>query len=207
VEASVDSSNNSRSSIIYILLFIGIIILVVYNFQQQAVETDELTIGEVAAQITSGDITRIVIDKNDLRVIYKDGSEATSQKESVATFIEQLKELGVTTNDLDPNNVKIEIQPPNAWFGALNILGYVLPFIMVAALFWFVFRQARGGGNAAMSFGQSQARKFTGDNPTVTFEDVAGIPEAKEELYEIVEFLKEPEKFISLGARIPKGVC
>ena len=202
----MDSSNNRRSSIIYILLFIGIIILVVYNFRQQTLETNELTIGEIAAQISSGAISRIVIDEDNLRVIYSDGSEAVSQKEGVATFVEQLKELGVTTDDLNPNNVKIEIKPPSAWFGALNILGYVLPFIMVAGLFWFVFRQARGGGNAAMSFGQSQARKVTGDNPTVTFEDVAGIPEAKEELYEVVEFLKEPEKFISLGARIPKGV-
>ncbi len=57
-----------------------------------------------------------------------------------------------------------------------------------------------------MNFGQSRARKFTGDNPTVTFDDVAGIPEAKEELFEVVEFLKEPEKFIALGARIPKGL-
>ncbi len=199
-------ANNNRSSLIYLLLFIGIIILVMYNFRQETSEQEELPIGVVAAQIQSGRISRIVIDENNLRVIYPDGSEAVSQKEGETTFVEQLKELGVTTADLNPENVTIEIKPPSAWFGALNILGYVLPFVMIAGLFWFVFRQARGGGNAAMSFGQSKARKVTGDNPTVTFEDVAGIEEAKEELYEVVEFLKEPEKFISLGARIPKGV-
>jgi cell division protease FtsH len=73
-------------------------------------------------------------------------------------------------------------------------------------VFWFVFRQAQGSNNAAMSFGKSRARMFTGDQPSVTFEDVAGVEEAKEELQEVVEFLREPEKFISLGARIPKGV-
>jgi cell division protease FtsH len=147
-----------------------------------------------------------VINEDEITLIYPDESEGTSQKEPGATFIEQLKELGVTTEALNPDNVIIDIKPPSVWFGVINVLGYVLPFIMIAGLFYFVFRQARGGGSAAMNFGQSRARKFTGDNPTVTFDDVAGIPEAKEELFEVVEFLQEPEKFISLGARIPKGV-
>lgn len=198
--------SNNRSSIIYILLFVSIIVLVFYNFQQQQLASDELTIGEVASKIKTGEVARVVVDENNLRIVYLDGSEAKSQKEPDATFIEQLKELGVTTGELDPGNVKIEIKPPSTWLGVVNILGYVLPFIMVAGLFWFVFRQARGGGNAAMNFGQSKARKFTGDNPTVTYDDVAGVPEAKEELFEVVEFLKEPEKFMALGARIPKGV-
>ena len=200
------NSANNRSSIIYILLFISIIVLVFYNFRQQTLSNEELTIGEVAQKIKSGDVARVVVDENNLEVIYPDGDKAKSQKEPDATFIEQLKGLGVSTQELNPENVKIEIKPPSTWLGVVNVLGYVLPFIMVAGLFWFVFRQARGGGNAAMSFGQSKARKFTGDNPTVTYDDVAGVPEAKEELFEVVEFLKEPEKFISLGARIPKGV-
>jgi cell division protease FtsH len=200
----VDSNN--RSSIIYILLFISIIVLVFYNFQQQRVSSEELTIGEVASKIRAGEVARVIVDENQLQLVYPDGSEAESQKEPDATFIEQLKSLGVTAEELDPSNVKIEIKPPSGWIGVVNVLGYVLPFIMVAGLFYFVFRQARGGGNAAMNFGQSKARKFTGDSPTVTYDDVAGVPEAKEELFEVVEFLKEPEKFISLGARIPKGV-
>ncbi|MEA2007913.1 MAG: AAA family ATPase, partial [Chloroflexota bacterium] len=202
----MEPSSNKRSSIIYILLFASIIILVMYNFRQQTAESETLTLGEIAAQIRSGEISKITINEDDLVVVYPDGHEATSQKEHTATLVEQLKELGVATEELDPQNVTIEIKPPSAWFGVLNVLGYVLPFVMMAGLLWFVFRQARGGGNAAMSFGQSKARKLESDNPTVTFEDVAGVPEAKEGLYEIVEFLKEPEKFMSLGARIPKGV-
>ncbi|MFB0545541.1 MAG: ATP-dependent zinc metalloprotease FtsH, partial [Anaerolineae bacterium] len=78
--------------------------------------------------------------------------------------------------------------------------------LFVGALFYFLMRQAQGSNNQALSFGKSRARMFTGDKPTVTFDDVAGVEEAKEELQEVVEFLQEPDKFISLGARIPKGV-
>ena len=188
------------------MVFIGIIILVFYAVRQQSITTEDVTIGEVAQQIISGRLNRVVVNEDELDLIYADGSEGKSHKEPDATLVEQLKQLGVSVEDLNPENVIIEVQPPSVWFGVINILGYVLPFIMIAGLFWFVFRQARGGGSAAMNFGQSKARKFTGDNPTVTFDDVAGIPEAKEELFEVVEFLREPEKFIALGARIPKGV-
>ncbi len=202
----MDSGANNRQSIIYIMLFVGIIILVFYSFRQQTVTTEDITIGQVAQEIKSGKLTRVIVNEDELELIYRDGTEGTSHKEPDATFVQQILELGVTSAELDPKNVIVEIKPPSAWFGVINVLGYILPFIMIAGLFWFVFRQARGGGSAAMNFGQSKARKLTGDNPTVTFDDVAGIPEAKEELAEVVEFLREPEKFISLGARIPKGV-
>ncbi len=188
------------------MLFVGIIILVFYSFRQQTVTIEDITIGQVAQEIKSGKLTRVIVNEDELELIYRDGTEGTSHKEPDATFVQQILELGVTSAELDPKNVIVEIKPPSAWFGVINVLGYILPFIMIAGLFWFVFRQARGGGSAAMNFGQSKARKLTGDNPTVTFDDVAGIPEAKEELAEVVEFLREPEKFISLGARIPKGV-
>jgi cell division protease FtsH len=205
-EVFVDARNNNRQSLVYMLVFVGIIILVFYAVRQQAISSEEISIGEVAQQIIDGKVNRVVVNEDELTLIYPDESEGISQKEPGATFVEQLKELGVTAEDLNPDNVIIDIKPPSMLFGVLNVLGYILPFIMIAGLFWFVFRQARGGGSAAMNFGQSRARKFTGDNPTVTFDDVAGIPEAKEELFEVVEFLREPEKFISLGARIPKGV-
>lgn len=205
-EVFVDSGANNRQSIIYIMLFVGIIILVFYSFRQQTITTEEITIGQVAQEIKSGTLKQLIVNENELELIFRDGTEGTSLKEPDATVVQQLRELGVTAVELNPNNVIIEIKPPSVWFGVINVLGYILPFIMIAGLFWFVFRQARGGGSAAMNFGQSKARKLTGDNPTVTFDDVAGIPEAKEELAEIVEFLQEPEKFISLGARIPKGV-
>ncbi len=196
----------NRSTIIYLLLFIVIIIMVVVNFQQQASSQEVLPINKVAADIQSGIVERIIENDNRLRVIYADGTERTSHKEASATLVDQLIALGVTSEQLSPKRVNIEIKPPSAWLGIATALGYILPFVILAGVFWFVFRQAQGSNNAALSFGKSRARMFTGDQPTVTFEDVAGVEEAKEELQEVVEFLREPEKFISLGARIPKGV-
>lgn len=196
----------NRSSIIYLLLFIAIISMVVYNFQQSTTSQEALSINRVASEIQAGNIKRLVEDDNRLRVIDKDGNESTSQKEGNSTVVEQLKELGVTTEQLQPENISLEIKPPSAWLGIATAFGYILPFVILAGVFWFVFRQAQGSNNAALSFGKSRARMFTGDQPTVTFLDVAGVEEAKEELQEVVEFLREPEKFISLGARIPKGV-
>jgi cell division protease FtsH len=194
----------NRYSIIYLLLFVAIIAMVVYNFTQQAAMQEALTISEVAADIQQGSISRIVVDGDRLTITYLDGQQRTSHKESNGYLIEQLIGLGVSTNQLQ--SIRIEARPPSAWLGIATALGYILPFLILGAVFWFVFRQAQGSNNAAMSFGKSKARMFTGDQPTVTFEDVAGVEEAKEELKEVVEFLREPEKFISLGARIPKGV-
>ncbi len=195
----------SRSTIFYLILFATIIILVVYSFQNAAPQ-DSVSINKVAGDIQAGLVSRVVQDDSRLRVIYRDAKELTSYKEPETTLVEQLKQLGVTTEQLAYEKVMIEVKPPSAWLGIITALGYILPFILLGGVFWFIFRQAQGSNNAAMSFGKSRARMFTGDQPTVTFEDVAGADESKEELKEVVEFLREPEKFISLGARIPKGV-
>jgi len=189
-----------------LLLFVAIIAMVVYNFNQQASSQEVLYINQVAEDIRRGIVQRLIEDDNRVRVIYSDGDEMTTHIDANATLVEQLKELGVTTEDLNSERIKIEYRPPSAWLGIATALGYILPFIILAGVFWFVFRQAQVSNNAALSFGKSRARMFTGDQPTVTFQDVAGVDEAKEELREVVEFLREPEKFISLGARIPKGV-
>jgi len=196
----------NRSTIIYLLLFVAIISLVVINYQQNSPAKEVLTINQVAADIQTGKVTKVQESENDLTVTYTDGSQLKSHKEEPSTLVQQLKELGVTTQMLQSDKIKLEIQPPSPWLSVATILGYILPFVVLAAVFWFVFRQAQGSNNAAMSFGKSRARMFTGDQPSVTFQDVAGVEEAKEELKEVVEFLREPEKFISLGARIPKGV-
>ncbi len=199
------NSTRNRSSIVYLLFIAAIVILLFFSWQENLAQVEALTINEVAMQIKSGEIKRIIEDDNKLRIIYADGSEATSHKEATATLVEQLKELGVTTAELDPERVKVEIKPPGPWVGIVTIFSYIAPLILLVAMFWFIFRQAQGSNNAAIAFGKSRAR-LSGDQPTVTFDDVAGVEEAKEELAEVVEFLREPEKFISLGARIPKGV-
>jgi len=200
------NQTRNRSTLVYLILFIAIISMVVYSFQQQTSVQDALSINEVARDIQSGSIQRIEEDDNSLKVVYADGKERRSHKEATSPLVEQLKELGVTTDQLQASRVKIAIKPPSALLSVATIVGYILPFVILAGVFWFVFRQAQGSNNAALSFGKSRARMFTGDQPSVTFQDVAGVEEAKEELKEVVEFLREPEKFISLGARIPKGV-
>jgi cell division protease FtsH len=203
-EVYVNSRN--QSYVIYLLLFVAIIAMVVYNFRQSNTSSDILTINQVAADVQSGKVERLVVNGDKVTVVYSDGSSKDSYKEPNASLISSLTEMGVTPAQLSPDKVKVEFKPPSAWLGVATALGYILPFLILAGVFWFIFRQAQGSNNAAMSFGKSRARMFSGDQPTVTFEDVAGVEEAKDELKEVVEFLREPQKFISLGARIPKGV-
>ncbi len=199
-------SSRNQSYIIYLLLFVAIIAMVVYNFSSQGSSTNVMTINEVAAGVQNGTIAKVVEDDNRLQIILKDGNQRSSTKDPTATLVEQLVQLGVTPDQLNSDKVKVEIKPPSPWIGIITALGYILPFLLLGGAFFFIFRQAQGSNNAAMSFGKSRARMFTGDQPTVTFEDVAGVDESKEELREVVEFLREPQKFIALGARIPKGV-
>ncbi len=199
-------SSRNQSYIIYLLLFIAIIAMVVWNFSSQSSGQDVLTINEVSAGIQSGTIAQIIEDDNNLRIIMNDGSQKSSTKDPTTPLVDQLIQFGVTPAQLKPEQVKIEIKPPSPWIGIITALGYILPFLLLGGAFFFIFRQAQGSNNAALSFGKSRARMFTGDQPTVTFDDVAGVDESKEELREVVEFLREPQKFIALGARIPKGV-
>ncbi|MEW6178316.1 MAG: ATP-dependent zinc metalloprotease FtsH [Chloroflexota bacterium] len=198
-------SSRNQSYVVYLLLFVAIIAMVMYSFNQRG-STSEVSINQLAEDIKNQRVTKIEEDDNRLKITYKDLSEAISTKEPTATLVEQLINLGVTQEQLHPERIKIVIKPPSAWVGVLTALGYILPFLILIGAFFFIFRQAQGSNNAAMSFGKSRARMFTGDHPTVTFADVAGVDEAKEELKEVVEFLREPQKFIQLGARIPKGV-
>jgi cell division protease FtsH len=184
----------------------AVIALLVYSFNAQENSDSILSINELAAQIQAGKVEKIVEDEGFLTITMQDGTLKESTKEPVATLVEQLGQLGVTPQQMNADNVKIEIKAPSKWAGILSAAGYILPMLLLAGAFFFIFRQAQGSNNSAMSFGKSRARMFSGDQPTVTFEDVAGIEESKEELLEIVEFLQEPQKFIALGARIPKGV-
>ena len=203
-------SKRNQSYFVYTLLFIAIIAMVYMSVRQDAAMNQPLTISEVARAVEAGTVDRIIVESDDdIVVITGDGEQAVEQasrKEAGTTLVEQLINLGVSPDALTGDNIKIEARPPSAWSGFFASALYILPVIFMAGILWFIFRQAQGSNNQAMSFGKSRARMFTGENPTVTFEDVAGADEAKEELGEIVEFLKEPDKFIQLGARIPKGV-
>lgn len=199
------NSPRGRNSLVLLILILIVTVLVL-QFRGGANQPERLAFNEVADQIRSGDIARIVVDENELEVIFENGNTALSRKEPTKTFVEQLLDLGVTSDDLSTARIKLEIKEPSDWNTIISLITYILPALLVVGLIFLMLRQAQGSNNQALSFGKSRARLFTGDKPTVTFDDVAGVDEAKEELQEIVEFLQEPEKFIALGARIPKGV-
>ena len=207
-------NSRNQSFIVTFLLIVAVAAMIVTALQNRSSASQPLTINELAQDIQLGKVSRVVIENDgSLRVIYKTGTEAETEtgveayKEIDSTLVDQLIGLGVNPERLSAENVKIEVEAPSVWSGALGgFVVYLLPLLLMLGVFWFIFRQAQGSNNAAMSFGKSRARMFSGEHPTVTFNDVAGADESKQELAEVVEFLKEPQKFIQLGARIPKGV-
>lgn len=194
-----------RNIFVYVLILLAIG-AILWSVRNQTQPSKEITLSELAVSIERGEIEKISVSGDDLNVTFKDKAlpAAKARKEPVSTAPEQLVALGVSPEAM--SRVQWEVARPSDWANLIPIIGYILPAVFVMGLIYFMLRQAQGSNNQALSFGKSRARMFTGDQPTVTFEDVAGAEEAKEELKEIVEFLKEPEKFISLGARIPKGV-
>jgi cell division protease FtsH len=194
---------NWRGALVYLLIMIvaGALILGVFPTSERL---DEVSLSQLAADMNEGRVDSISVNGNDLTVTYTNNREMASRKEDGVDLTNTLLGMGVQAQALD--SVDLEVEPPGAWSDWLAILGSFLPFILLAVLFFFLMRQAQGTNNQALSFGKSRARMFTGEKPTVTFDDVAGVEEAKQELAEVVEFLREPQKFISLGARIPKGV-
>jgi cell division protease FtsH len=198
------NSARIRNILVYALVFIAIGFVVVQFWNSNNAKSSDITLSQLATALNEGTVKKIVVNDNVLQVTFTNGTVSEARKEPTSTGVEQLAALGVPPEKL--NAPSWEIQKPSDWTGILTFLGYILPVLLVAGLFYFMLRQAQGTNNQAIAFGKSRARMFSGDQPTVTFEDVAGVDEAKEELKEVVEFLKEPEKFISLGARIPKGV-
>ncbi len=199
-------NSRNRSYAIYILLFLAMISMVYFNMQQQALETRVIPINQLAADIEAGKVSKVTAVENNLTIAYKDGTNKESTLDPQSGLVEQLYQLGVSSKQLQDPGLELINSKPGMLEKALNVLVYILPFVFMLGIFWFFMRQAQGSNSAAMAFSKSRARLMSGERPTVTFADVAGVDEAKEELQEVVEFLKEPQKFISLGARIPKGV-
>ncbi|NLE92435.1 MAG: AAA family ATPase, partial [Chloroflexi bacterium] len=199
----------NQSFFISALLLFALIAMVFYGVNQNGFGSTEIPINQLAADIEAGKVSSIKVDNNEVEIQYKSLEQKTtsiSSKDPQSGLIEQLIDLGVSPEKLRDPELSIRIVVPGFWSEALIAFLNFLPFVAMGIFFFFFIRQAQGSNNAAMAFGKSRAKMLTGEHPTVTFADVAGVEEAKEELQEIVEFLKEPQKFIALGARIPKGV-
>lgn len=190
-----------------ILLFVGALVLIggTLAFVNLG-NTKQLDLTTLASDVEAGNISSIVVRGSKIEVTQKDGSKAIVQKESGESLSELLKNYGVSSEKIRAVPTKVD-EASGAGYWAGVILPNILPFIILLGLMWFFLRQLQGQNNRAMMFGQSGAREIQKDaKGKITFVDVAGVKEAKEELVEIVEFLKTPEKFVTLGAKIPKGV-
>jgi cell division protease FtsH len=203
--------NSTKMTRWFVSLLIGVAILaIVWSYSVSTTPTSQISISQLARQIQENEIDEILVDGDGrtVHITYLDGETppATSQISGVSALEEVLASYGINEEDYRDGRPNISYETASSWGNWLNVIGIFLPAVLIIAFIFLIFRQAQGSNNQALSFGKSRARMFTGDHPTVTFGDVAGADEAKEELEEVVDFLKEPEKFVSFGARIPKGV-
>ncbi|MDO8611724.1 MAG: ATP-dependent zinc metalloprotease FtsH [Dehalococcoidia bacterium] len=191
-----------RNSFIYLLILVAIV-AIVFTLLPGGSSAVERPLTEFIEDAKAQRIESVEVNGTDLTYRLK-GDEQTfkSKMEQGDTARQVLQDAGVNTEDFPP----IEIKKHSFWSNVPGLLFQFLPIIFIVAILFFFLRQAQGSNSQAMNFGKSKARMFSGTRPSVTFMDVAGVDEAKEELAEVVEFLKFPEKFAALGARIPKGV-
>ncbi len=189
------TSKWKRSGLLYIAILVAGVTLIAVLFSAPQKPT-EIALSELITMSQGNKIEKIVEEGEWLTITTTDGKEV---KTNIGTLnYNDLRQLGLNTD------VKYEIKAGGIDWG--NILFTFLPLLFIGAFIFFIFFRARGVNNQALSFGRSRARLSSPDKPTVTFDDVAGVDEAKQELYEVVEFLKSRERFQSLGARIPRGV-
>jgi len=193
---------------VLVLLLIG---AVYAGFEEFSTETEEITLGQLTTEIKAGNVTEVLVEgENITATIEGEELKRVTQKEAGTALTETLANYGVTAEELGALDIKIE--GPSGfgyWVGALA--PFLLPLLFIIGFIWFLSRQMGGGGGGGgmqpFTFGKSRAKLTDPESSTkVTFADVAGVKEAKQELMEIVEFLSSPKKFLDIGAKIPKGV-
>ncbi|MDR3701478.1 MAG: ATP-dependent zinc metalloprotease FtsH [Candidatus Sulfopaludibacter sp.] len=189
-------NSNIKTIIFWVILFCvaGLLFAVVHNSQGK--KDTEFTFSDFLAKVQEGQIKTATIDGGDVHGDMLGGAAYhTTVPTNYPALYDKLNDKGVATTMKNQNN--------GTW---ISILLNASPFIVLIAFWIFMMRQMQSGGNKALSFGKSRARLHSTQQKKVTFKDVAGVEEAKEELQEIIEFLREPQKFQKLGGRIPKGV-
>jgi cell division protease FtsH len=189
-------NSNVKTAIFWVVIICGAVLLYAVVHNQKAKVEQQISFTQFMDQINKGNVKYVSISGNEVRGQYKDESGLrTLIPTNFPDIYKQLNDKGV--------NVEIKEANSSQWF---SVLINAIPFVLLLAFWIFMMRQMQSGGNKALSFGKSRARMHSSQQKKVTFKDVAGVEEAKEELQEIIEFLREPQKFQKLGGRIPKGV-
>lgn len=192
-------------NIVIALLVVLAIGAIFSSFSLSGQKPETVTIAQLAQSIENREVKSIQIDGTDVAIELTNGSLQETRKDGSTALEQILSEYGLDAEDIRAANIAIEDRSTRSYVLGV-ILPSLLPLVILIVIFWFMIRQMQGANNKAMSFGMSNARELRDTKQKVTFQDVAGSREAKVELSEIVEFLKNPKKFADLGAKLPKGL-
>ena len=197
---------NSLSKHFFWAIFSLLTIAFVFSLFYVGQEAPEvLSLDQLVSKINGNEISKIIVSGNDLKIELKNNGKAVSKKESESGLSETLKNYGVEPAALQKVSLEIK-EESGARFWLAILLPALLPLIIIGVFFWLMFRQARTGMSQAFTFGKANIKLFTQFKDRITFKDVAGLKESKEELLEVVDFLKNPKKYLEIGAKIPRGV-